>query len=106
LADINYRSRMRLTHGQNHTINRPSRVQRIVGSGTEILNFAVDGKEDYYTWDGNEEADRKIEYVASVQNIVEYRFIIYSGGRSWFAKSNHGSRSRTPVQFTASVSRR
>lgn len=59
---------------------RLSRVQHIVGSGTGVLDFAVDGEDDYYTWDGNEDADWEVEDVASVQNIDEDRYIMYPEG--------------------------
>ena len=59
---------------------RLSRVQHIVGSGTGVLDFAVDGEDGYYTWDGNEDADWEIEDVASVENIDEDRFILYPEG--------------------------
>jgi hypothetical protein len=59
---------------------RLSQVQHIIGSGTGGLDFAVDGEDDYYTWDGNEGAEWEIEDVASVQNIDEDRFIMYPEG--------------------------
>jgi len=59
---------------------RLSRVQHIIGSGTGLLDFAVDGEDDYYTWDGNEDADWEVEDVASVQNIDEDRYIMYPEG--------------------------
>lgn len=85
---------------------RLSRVQHIVGSGTGVLDFAVDGEDDYYTWDGNEDADWEVEDVASIQNIDEDRYIMYPEGNSSFAKSNHRAKRRTPGQFTVGVSRR
>lgn len=30
---------------------RLDRVQHIVGSGSGMLDFAVEGEDDYYTWD-------------------------------------------------------
>lgn len=59
---------------------RLSRVQHIVGSGTGVLDFAVDGEDDYYTWDGNEDADWEVEDVASIQNIDGDRYIMYPEG--------------------------
>lgn len=59
---------------------RLSRVQHIVGSGTGVLDFAVDGEDSYYTWGGNEDADWEVEDVASVENIDEDRFILYPEG--------------------------
>lgn len=59
---------------------RLERVQHIIGSGTGILDFAIEGDESYYTWDGLEDADWQIEDVASVENIKEDRFIMYPEG--------------------------
>lgn len=59
---------------------RLDRVQHILGSGTGMLDFAVEQENDYYTWDGNEDADWQIEDVASVENIDEDRFIMYPEG--------------------------
>jgi len=80
---------------------RLSRVQHIVGSGTGVLDFAVDGEDGYYTWDGNEDADWEIEDVASVENIDEDRFILYPEGEFFVCEiESQGERSRTPDQFT------
>jgi hypothetical protein len=59
---------------------RLSRVQHIVGSGTGILDFAVEGEDGYYTWEGNEDANWTIEDVGSVENTDEDRFIMYPDG--------------------------
>jgi hypothetical protein len=59
---------------------RLERVQHIIGSGTGILDFAIEGEESYYTWDGLEDADWQIEDVASVENIEEDRFIMHPEG--------------------------
>lgn len=69
---------------------RLSRVQHIVGSGTGTLDFAVDGEDDYYTWDGNEDSDWEIEDVASVQNIDEDRFILYPEGEFFICEIESG----------------
>jgi hypothetical protein len=56
------------------------RVQHIIGSGTGVLDFAVDGKDEYYTWEGSEEADWEVEDVERVENIEEDRFVMYPVG--------------------------
>lgn len=56
---------------------RLDRVQHIVASGTGILDFAVEGESGYYTWDGQENADWKVDDVGYIENIEEDRFIIY-----------------------------
>lgn len=61
---------MKLT-GRITQSTRLSQVQHITGSGTGVLDFAVDGEDDYDTWDGNEGAEWEIEDVGSVQNIDE-----------------------------------
>ncbi|ELZ20999.1 hypothetical protein C477_05857 [Haloterrigena salina JCM 13891] len=62
---------------------RLDRVEHIIGSGTGMLDFAVEGENDYYTWDGGEDADWKIEDVDSVENIDEDRFIMYPDGEAF-----------------------
>lgn len=59
---------------------RLDRVQHIIGSGTGVLDFAVEGEDGYYTWDGTEEADWEVEDVDHVENIEEDRFIMYPEG--------------------------
>jgi hypothetical protein len=56
---------------------RLERVEHILGSGTGTLDFAVEGEEEYYTWEGNEDADWDVEDVESVENVDEDRFLIY-----------------------------
>jgi hypothetical protein len=53
-------------------------VEHILGSGTGMLDFAVDGESGYYTWHGAEDADWEVDDVATVENADEDRFIIYS----------------------------
>ncbi|GAB3415882.1 hypothetical protein GCM10027435_12600 [Haloparvum alkalitolerans] len=48
-----------------------------------MLDFAVEGEDDYYTWDGNEDADWQIEDVDSVENIDEDRFIMHPDGEAF-----------------------
>lgn len=56
------------------------RVEYIIGSGTGILDFAVEGESGYYTWEGNEDANWKIEDVSYVENSDEDRLLIYPEG--------------------------
>ena len=64
-----------------------------------MLDFAVQGEDDYYTWDGSEDADWEIEGVASVENIEEDRFIMYPEGDVFTCeiKSEGGERNPGPV---------
>ena len=56
---------------------RLDRVQHVIGSGTGVLDFDVEGEDGYYTWDGTEEADWEVDDVNRVENIEENRFIMY-----------------------------
>jgi hypothetical protein len=56
------------------------KVEHIVGSGTGILDFAVAEKDDYYTWNGTEDAEWTVKDVDYVENIEEDRFILYPEG--------------------------
>jgi len=56
------------------------KVEHILASGTGILDFAVEGENDYYTWRGSEEADWEVENVGQVENADEDRFVIYPKG--------------------------
>lgn len=56
---------------------RLERVEHIIGSGVGILDFAVEGEDGYYTWNGNEDADWTVEDVDRVENIEEDRLIMY-----------------------------
>lgn len=60
-----------------------SDVEHILGSGTGILDFAIEGEDSYYTWRGTEDADWTIEDVDRVENSDEDRFIIYPAGESF-----------------------
>lgn len=53
------------------------RVRHIVGSGTGVLEFAVEGESEYYTWEGSEDADWEVDGIGRVENIEEDRFIMY-----------------------------
>jgi len=55
---------------------RLERVEHILGSGTGTLDFAVEGEDSYYTWEGQEDADWDVEDVESVENVDEDRFLI------------------------------
>jgi hypothetical protein len=52
-------------------------VEHILGSGTGTLDFAVGGEDEYFTWDGTEEAEWSVEDVEQVDNSSEDRFILY-----------------------------
>lgn len=56
---------------------RLEQVEHVLGSGTGILDLAVHGENDYYTWDGPEDVDWSIADVARVENSSEDRFIVY-----------------------------
>jgi hypothetical protein len=56
---------------------RLDKVQHIIGSGSGVLDFAVESENSYYTWDGSEDADWEVNDVAQVENIEEDRFIMY-----------------------------
>lgn len=59
---------------------RLERVEHIIGSGTGVLDFAVEGESGYYTWEGDEDANWTIEDVDCVENIEEDRFILRPKG--------------------------
>jgi len=56
------------------------KVEHILGSGTGILDFAIEGEDGYYTWSGTEEADWEIRDVETIENAEEDRFIIFPEG--------------------------
>lgn len=59
---------------------RLERVEHVLGSGVGILDFAVEGEQSYYTWEGAEATDWEIEDVDHVENAEEDRFVIYLEG--------------------------
>jgi len=72
-------------------------VEHILGSGNGTLDFAVKGEEEYYTWNGVEDADWDVEDVARVENVEEDRFVVYPAGETFTCeidaskdKFNHG----------------
>jgi len=70
---------------------RLDRVQHIVGSGTGVLDFAVEGESEYYTWEESEDADWEIEDASRVENIEEDRFIMYPAGEYFTCEIEGGS---------------
>ena len=56
---------------------RLERVEHILGSGSGVLDFAIEGEAAYRTWEGKEDADWNVEDVDSVENASEDRFLIY-----------------------------
>lgn len=62
---------------------RLEQVDHILGSGTGLLDFSVEGEQSYYTWEGTEGSHWEIEDVASVENDTEDRIILYPEGESF-----------------------
>jgi hypothetical protein len=62
------------------TETRLEQVEHVLGSGTGVLDFAVAGESSYYTWEGEEVNDWKIDDVGSLENADEDRFIVYPAG--------------------------
>jgi hypothetical protein len=58
-------------------------VKRILGSGNGTVEFAIRGEEDYYTWNGVEDADWDVEDFARVEHIEEDRFIMYPANEKY-----------------------
>lgn len=56
---------------------RLERVEHILGSGTGTLDFAVEGEQGYYTWEGGEESEWTVDDVCRVENAEEDRFVLY-----------------------------
>ena len=56
------------------------RVEHILASGSGLLDFAVAGEDQYYTWDGTEDADWSVEDVARAENVEEDRILFYPTG--------------------------
>lgn len=52
-------------------------VEHILTSGNGVLDFAVAGENQYYTWWGTEDADWEVEGVATVENTDEDRILIF-----------------------------
>jgi len=59
---------------------RLERVEHILCSGTGVIDFAVDGKQSYYTWRGREDADWTVKGAGSVENDDEDRLVVYPSG--------------------------
>lgn len=55
-------------------------VEHILASGTGVLDFAVEGESDYYTWWGVDDADWSVSGVDVIENDEEDRFLIYPDG--------------------------
>lgn len=56
---------------------RLERVEYILGSGIGTLDFAIEGEDAYYTWEGKEDADWDVEDIKSIENADEDRFLIF-----------------------------
>ena len=55
-------------------------VEHILASGTGILDFAVAGEDQYYTWDGSEDAEWTVEDIGRAENTEEDRLVFYPEG--------------------------
>lgn len=62
---------------QNTTLER---VEHVLASGTGTLDFSVQGENEYYTWNGREDADWVVTGVERVENAEEDRLIFYPDG--------------------------
>lgn len=56
------------------------RVEHILGSGSGLLDFAIEGENEPRTWIGREDAEWTIEDVDYVENIDEDRFMMHPEG--------------------------
>lgn len=65
---------------------RLNEVEHVLGSGGGTLDFAVESEREYYTWEGNEDADWAIEDVDCVENAEEDRFILYPDENHFICK--------------------
>lgn len=63
--------------GQQRRLNK---VEHILGSGGGVLDFAIEGQNEYETWVGPEDADWIVDGVDSVENVEEDRFVMYPEG--------------------------
>ena len=54
-----------------------TQIEHILCSGTGTLDFAIEGEEQYYTWEGEEDADWTVSNVERIQNEDEDRIIIW-----------------------------
>lgn len=59
------------------TETRLERVEHVLGSGSGVLDFAIEGESGYYTWEADEATEWVVENVGSVENTDEDRFVIY-----------------------------
>jgi len=66
-------------------------VQHIIGSGTGVLEFAVEGESEYYAWEGSEDAEWEVDDVGRVENIEEDRFIMYPAGECFVCEVEEGA---------------
>ena len=59
---------------------RLERVEHVLGSANGVLDFAVEGRNEYVTWWGVEDAEWTVEDVDRIENAEEGRFIIFPEG--------------------------
>lgn len=85
---------------------RLDRVQHILGSGSVILDFAVEGESGYYTWDGTEDSNWEVEDVDRVENVEEDRFIMYPEGKFFVCEIESKGEEGMPDRSGVGVNRR
>lgn len=59
---------------------RLERVEHILSSGTGTLDFAVEGEQNYYTWNGREDSEWTVEGIKTAENDEEDRLVFYPVG--------------------------
>lgn len=59
---------------------RLERVEHVLGSANGVLDFAVEGRNEYVTWWGTEDAEWTVEDVDRIENVDEDRFIVFPEG--------------------------
>lgn len=55
-------------------------VEHVLGSGNGVLDFAVEGRNEFVTWWGTEDAKWTVEDVERIENADEDRFIVFPEG--------------------------
>jgi hypothetical protein len=61
-------------------------VEHILSSGSGVLDFAVSGEDEYYTWWGTEKSDWEISGVGHIENAEEDRIAIYPTGDTFYCE--------------------
>ncbi|WP_158056010.1 hypothetical protein [Halorussus halophilus] len=68
-----------------------TQVEHILASGSATLDFAVKGENNYYTWEGPENADWTAENVLRVENDDEDRLILFPENEYFTCEVEHDS---------------